>query len=694
MRWCVALLFAAGCLSEHGPAGAPPVREAERDAATQSEVRVVSPAWQLAREGGPEALVRLQGMLGEGVHAQTVAALGLLEHPAFAESAAWSDAEDFWWGHYATQTDPNAARRWLFPIARHGGLVSQARLAADLAVLPAEGELPRVREALQAMGVLCARGIPFSTAGRWALTLALGGGPSLRDQAAYALGRCAEPSAELLAGVERQGLVGALSVLLEGSPSEAALAWKAFAGLGEVPPEIPGGVLAREDAPPWRVEVEAVRALAGHSDGRRVLVARLAEAGWIGEGLRVHVVLEALEGLRPRVASSPELLATLAPFEHAVARARAEAPSKGLTLVACELALLRAIEGGAGPISACGTGDPTLPPGFAEELEIEAAYHRHHHRRGSASEGEPLAVLLAFAQDGRARVAQAALSALANLDDPRIGARLREAVGVGDPGVRTAAAAAIAVRSARAGHRDPGAIPTLEALVTDRSSVALLEARILAVRALGELAAGEEDTARGDAIARTLVPLAGDPSFAIRAEAFAALAERPELRTDFLSAWTELEPVPPAHPTTAQGLRVVLEHGSFTVRFRGVWAPAAQAHFVAWAREGFFSGLSFHRVEPGFVVQGGDPRGDGYGGPGLVLPCEDTDMPFDRGTVGIASAGRGTGGSQFFVTAARQPHLDGRYTVLGRVDESEMAIVDAILPHDRIVRVEVWEEES
>jgi cyclophilin family peptidyl-prolyl cis-trans isomerase/HEAT repeat protein len=129
---------------------------------------------------------------------------------------------------------------------------------------------------------------------------------------------------------------------------------------------------------------------------------------------------------------------------------------------------------------------------------------------------------------------------------------------------------------------------------------------------------------------------------------------------------------------------------TFTLRLRPDLAPTTVARFVQLARAGFFDGLTFHRVVPGFVVQGGDPRGDGYGGPDFVQRCEDARTPYVRGTVGMALAGRDTGGSQFFIALAAQPHLDGRYTAFAEVARG-MDAVDAILPGDVIDRVRIVE---
>ncbi len=103
-------------------------------------------------------------------------------------------------------------------------------------------------------------------------------------------------------------------------------------------------------------------------------------------------------------------------------------------------------------------------------------------------------------------------------------------------------------------------------------------------------------------------------------------------------------------------------------------------------REGFYRDLIFHRVVPNFVVQGGDPRGDGWGGPGYSLRSEFSPLSYETGTVGIASAGKDTEGSQFFITHSPQPHLDGRYTIIGRVVVG-MGVVDGIQVGDGILDI-------
>lgn len=119
-------------------------------------------------------------------------------------------------------------------------------------------------------------------------------------------------------------------------------------------------------------------------------------------------------------------------------------------------------------------------------------------------------------------------------------------------------------------------------------------------------------------------------------------------------------------------------------------APITVDSFITLARKGFFNNLTFHRVVPNFVIQGGDPRGDGEGGPGYQIRCEINTRPYARGAVGMALSGKDTGGSQFFITHSPQPHLDGGYTVFGQVT-SGMDVVDRIARGDAIKKIVVFE---
>jgi cyclophilin family peptidyl-prolyl cis-trans isomerase len=146
---------------------------------------------------------------------------------------------------------------------------------------------------------------------------------------------------------------------------------------------------------------------------------------------------------------------------------------------------------------------------------------------------------------------------------------------------------------------------------------------------------------------------------------------------------------PPAEPLYTPRVRLHTPPGVIEIHLNVVEAPLASQNFLDLARQGFYDGLTFHRVVPDFVAQGGDPRGDGSGGPGYTLRDEVGQRPYGRGAVGLALAGKDTGGSQFFITLSPQPHLDGSYTLLGWVAEG-MEVADRLRPGDTIERVEIW----
>jgi len=132
-------------------------------------------------------------------------------------------------------------------------------------------------------------------------------------------------------------------------------------------------------------------------------------------------------------------------------------------------------------------------------------------------------------------------------------------------------------------------------------------------------------------------------------------------------------------------VRIVTTAGVFRMELFSGSAPLACESFVALAERGFYDGLYFHRVVPGFVAQAGCPEGNGYGGPGYRLPAERSLHPYVRGTVGMADAGLSTAGSQFFITLDRHTRLEGRYTVLGRITDT--GNLDEIEPGTRILEI-------
>ncbi len=134
--------------------------------------------------------------------------------------------------------------------------------------------------------------------------------------------------------------------------------------------------------------------------------------------------------------------------------------------------------------------------------------------------------------------------------------------------------------------------------------------------------------------------------------------------------------------------------GVMKVEFYEKDAPNTVANFIKLSKEGFYDGLSFHRVIPNFVIQGGCPKGNGTGGPGYQIDCELTgdNQYHDRGVLSMAHAGRNTGGSQFFICHSREntKHLDRNHTCFGKVVEG-VDIVDEIKQGDKIEKIVVQE---
>jgi len=137
------------------------------------------------------------------------------------------------------------------------------------------------------------------------------------------------------------------------------------------------------------------------------------------------------------------------------------------------------------------------------------------------------------------------------------------------------------------------------------------------------------------------------------------------------------------------------EKGDMTVEFYDKDAPNTVANFLKLAKSGYYDGVTFHRVIPDFVVQGGDPTGTGAGGPGYSIDCEleGENQYHDRGVLSMAHAGRNTGGSQFFICHSRNntAHLDRNHTCFGKVVEN-VDVVDNIRQGDKITSIEIIEE--
>ncbi|MBB6730449.1 peptidylprolyl isomerase [Cohnella zeiphila] len=137
---------------------------------------------------------------------------------------------------------------------------------------------------------------------------------------------------------------------------------------------------------------------------------------------------------------------------------------------------------------------------------------------------------------------------------------------------------------------------------------------------------------------------------------------------------------------------ITLENGNvIEIEFFDQDAPNTVANFEKLANSGFYNGLTFHRVIPGFVAQGGCPNGNGTGGPGYEIDCEINPNKHERGVLAMAHRGKNTGGSQFYITYEPQPHLDGVHTVFGKI-ASGMEHVDELRNGSKMSEVKVWQE--
>jgi cyclophilin family peptidyl-prolyl cis-trans isomerase/HEAT repeat protein len=296
-------------------------------------------------------------------------------------------------------------------------------------------------------------------------------------------------------------------------------------------------------------------------------------------------------------------------------------------------------------------------------------------------------VLLGALKDPDPRVLPAVLEALRTARGPDALDTLRRQLAHDDFAVRAAAAegiaalkatgqsAALAAAYERGGDdADPDArVAALDALAVQNDAAAWQAVR----------AAAESDRARVvRSRAAALLRAAGKEAPAPGPHA----VERPS--SDYREVMAPYDPRPGVLLYTPRA-RVHTSQGVIEIHLNVVEAPLASEAFLDLARQGFYDGLTFHRVVPDFVVQGGDPRGDGSGGPGYTLRDEPGQRPYGRGAVGLALAGKDTGGSQFFITLSPQPHLDGNYTLFGWVAEG-MDVADKIRPGDTIERIEIW----
>ncbi|HKI86762.1 MAG TPA: peptidylprolyl isomerase [Thermoanaerobaculia bacterium] len=305
--------------------------------------------------------------------------------------------------------------------------------------------------------------------------------------------------------------------------------------------------------------------------------------------------------------------------------------------------------------------------------------------RAAAAEAAGLladsATLELLRQDGEASVRLAAYSALFSAGSASALGAAKEALTDHDPAVRASALEWLV---------DHPALPsrTIADAMVGPGAGTLLDLQTDGVHAL--VARAKADPEARPSIIRALGQLAGNAHFVVRRAAADGLVDLGQPRPavgeaegrDNLDVYrTIIEKT--RHP---RWVEVETTRGTLEIELDCPAAPLTCLSFLQLAAQGFFDGLTFHRVVPDFVVQGGDPRGDGWGGPGYTLRDEINRLRYGRGVVGMALSGPDTGGSQFFITLSPQPHLDGGYTAFGRVVKGE-EILDRIEKGDKIIRI-------
>jgi cyclophilin family peptidyl-prolyl cis-trans isomerase/HEAT repeat protein len=314
---------------------------------------------------------------------------------------------------------------------------------------------------------------------------------------------------------------------------------------------------------------------------------------------------------------------------------------------------------------------------------------------GSVQTAAARSALQELAGDTEPRVIETALASLETVvprGDTVLFALARSRLASPDVMVR---AAAIDVLDR---EREAALVPDLVAAYRRAAGDDASDARLAVVTALGHLV--RADPAREATVAREFlgaVPRSGD--YLVRravAEQLGADAERRywggvypvetgRSAEDYRNLVRTVE-LPALESGTLPQVTIETDHGNLVLQLYAGDAPLTVQNFLRLVDRRFFDGSRWHRVVPNFVIQDGDPRGDGNGGPGWVIRDEINRRRYDRGAVGMALSGPDTGGSQFFVTHSPQPHLDGGYTVFGHVVQGT-DVLDQIVQGDRIRRI-------
>ncbi len=275
-----------------------------------------------------------------------------------------------------------------------------------------------------------------------------------------------------------------------------------------------------------------------------------------------------------------------------------------------------------------------------------------------------------------------ALESLASIgwgiDSNRCAVLLRKAVTGADPALVTIAAQQISH------HHVSGAEADLLAAYNQFSSPIDVEPMVAILDALGEVGTEAALPLLQRAMTDVSLPIASAASRALARLTGTAPAV-PQRRSALASPPIDFDWLNQCRHARAT---LHTNQGDIVIQLYSDDAPLTVANFIHLCEEGFYNGSIFHRVVRDFVIQVGCPRGDGWGGPGYTIRCEINLHRYVRGSVGMALAGKDTGGSQFFITHSPQPHLDGRYTIFGQV-VAGMEVVDRIQPFDVILETHI-----
>jgi cyclophilin family peptidyl-prolyl cis-trans isomerase len=513
-------------------------------------------------------------------------------------------------------------------------------------------------EATLALGIMAIRRVPMDSIARDLRTALKSRDPELQWRAAFVIQR----------GKVQFGNAGLSRALKSSDPLVLIHTCKAMAAVkakGVADDVLP--LLEHED---WRVRVEALRALGDCKVRFRTSVASL-----LIDDPNDNVRLTAIAVMGQLAGGGG--LGRLEPYEESSDwRTRA--------------AILKA--------RAVGSGDGALlylqsarqsPDWRLRKAAVEAL--------GSIKSEQALLLMEGLVNDESVQVLTTIVNALVEFPQKHAVELARPFLASGDPAVLTSAANA-------AGQRfDLDGVPPLMEAYDRLQSPVDTEVMVAILDALGAILSAteendpigtlaDEDRAKGEAL---LESARHDSDTNVAQAAADALTQ---IKGETVEPAVDMTPQTPSNPDLDLALelekagdftaRVVTNRGTIVIRLLASEAPGTVANFVTLTRAGYYNGLTFHRVVPNFVIQGGDPRGDGWGGPGYAIRCEYNPLKYTRGMVGMALAGKDTGGSQFFITHSPQSHLNGQFTLFGEVIEG-MDVVDIIQVGDFINEIQL-----